>query len=88
MTHTNRMTPWLVGAAAIAAISIAFGTPLASLLPFAIVLVCPMGVEATKSGMRERTGDVGEDLDAPHRGQGVPRVLVGTRAVGPYHADE
>ena len=65
MTHTNRMTPWLIGAAAIAAILIAFGAPLASLLPFAIVLACPLMMLVMMRGMG---GMHGESED--HTGHG------------------
>lgn len=51
MTRTNRMTPWLIGAAAIAAILMAFGAPLASLLPLAIVLACPLMMIVMMRGM-------------------------------------
>lgn len=51
MTHANRMTPWLIGAAAVAAVLIAFGAPLASLLPFAIVLACPLMMIVMMRGM-------------------------------------
>jgi len=51
MTHSNRMVPWLVAAAAVAALLIAFGAPLASLLPFAIVLACPLMMVFMMRGM-------------------------------------
>ena len=38
MTHSNRMLPWLVGAAAVVAVLIALGAPLAAWLPFVFVL--------------------------------------------------
>jgi hypothetical protein len=37
----SKYFPYLIGAAALAAVLIAVGAPLASLLPFAIVLACP-----------------------------------------------
>ena len=51
MTHSNRMVPWLVGAAAFVAVLIALGAPLASLLPFAILLVCPLMMVLMMRGM-------------------------------------
>jgi hypothetical protein len=45
------MFPYLVGAAALAAVAIALGVPLASLLPFAIVLVCPLMMLVMMRGM-------------------------------------
>ena len=51
MTHSNRMVPWLVGAAAVAAVLIAVGAPLASLLPFAIILACPLMMFVMMRGM-------------------------------------
>jgi len=40
--HTNRMLPYLAAAAVVAAVLVAVGAPLASLLPFALLLVCPL----------------------------------------------
>lgn len=51
MTHSNRMLPYLLGAAVIAALLIAFGAPLASLLPFALVLACPLMMVFMMKGM-------------------------------------
>ena len=65
MMHTNRMIPWLVAAAAAAALLIAFGAPLASLLPFAIVLACPLMMVFMMRGMAGMHG-TGED----HTGHG------------------
>ena len=42
MTHSSRYFPYLVGAAVVAAVLIAIGAPLASLLPFALLLACPL----------------------------------------------
>ena len=64
MTHSNRMVPWLVGAAALAALLIAVGAPLASLLPFAIVLACPLMMVFMMKGTAGMHG--GED----HTGHG------------------
>ena len=65
MMHSNRMVPWLVGAAALAALLIAFGAPLASLVPFAIVLACPLMMFVMMRGMAGMH-DQGED----HTGHG------------------
>ena len=51
MTYSNRMTPWLIGVAAVAAILIAIGAPLVSLLPFVIVLACPLMMLVMMRGM-------------------------------------
>lgn len=40
--HNKRMRPYLAGAAIVAAVLVAVGAPLASLLPFALLLVCPL----------------------------------------------
>jgi choline-glycine betaine transporter len=65
MKHSNRMFPYLVAAAAVAAVLIAVGAPLASLAPFAIVLLCPlmmvlmmrgMGGMASTHGREDHTG--------------------------------
>jgi choline-glycine betaine transporter len=61
------MTPWLIGAAAIAAILIAFGAPLASLLPFAIVLACPLMMIVMMRGMG---GMHGNSNNEDHTGHG------------------
>ena len=47
----NRMLPYLVGAVAVAAILAVFGVPLGSLLPFAIVLACPLMMFVMMRGM-------------------------------------
>ena len=65
MTHSNRMLPYLLGAAVVAALLIAFGAPLASLLPFAIVLACPLMMVFMMKGMAGMHGG-GED----HTGHG------------------
>ncbi len=65
MMHSSRYFPYLVGAAAIAAVLIAVGAPLASLLPFAIVLACPLMMIFMMKGMAGMHGG-GED----HTGHG------------------
>lgn len=42
MTHSNRMVPYMVGAATVAAVLVAFGVPFAAFLPFVILLACPL----------------------------------------------
>lgn len=51
MTHSSRYFPYLVGAAVVAAVLIAVGAPLASLLPFALVLACPLMMILMMRGM-------------------------------------
>ncbi len=51
MKHTNKMFPYLIGAAAVAAALIAFGAPLGALVPFAFVLVCPLMMVVMMRGM-------------------------------------
>jgi hypothetical protein len=65
MGHCNRMLPWLLGAAALAAVLVAFGVPLASLLPFVFLLVCPLMMLVMMRGMSGMHGG-GED----HTGHG------------------
>ncbi len=55
--HTNRMLPYLAVAALGAAVLIAVGAPLASLLPFALLLVCPLMMVLM---MRRMSGSHGE----------------------------
>ena len=65
MTHSNRMLPWLVGAAAVVAVLIAIGAPLAAWLPFVFVLACPLMMIVMMWGMGAMHGG-GED----HTGHG------------------
>jgi hypothetical protein len=51
MAHSNRMLPYLLGVAAIAAVLMAVGAPFASLLPFAVVLACPLMMVFMMKGM-------------------------------------
>ena len=51
MRHQNRMLPYLLGAAVVAAVLIAVGAPLTTLLPFAFVLVCPIMMFMMMRGM-------------------------------------
>jgi hypothetical protein len=52
MNHTNnKMLPYLIGAAAVAAALIAFGAPLGALVPFAFVLICPLMMVVMMRGM-------------------------------------
>ena len=51
MRHSNRMLPYLLGVAVIAAVLIAVGAPLATLLPFAFVLICPIMMFMMMRGM-------------------------------------
>lgn len=57
MTQWNRMTPWLLGAAIVAALLIAFGVPFASLAPFAVVLACPLMMIFMMRGMAGMHGN-------------------------------
>lgn len=50
MNYT-KMFPYLAGAALVAAVLIAVGAPLASLLPFALVLACPVMMIFMMRGM-------------------------------------
>ena len=61
----SKYFPYLIGAAAVTAVLIAFGAPLASLLPFAIVLACPLMMIFMMKGMAGMHGS-GED----HTGHG------------------
>lgn len=55
--QTNHMLPYLGAAAVVAAVLIAVGAPLASLLPFALLLVCPLMMVLM---MRRMSGSHGE----------------------------
>lgn len=65
MTHANRFAPWLLATAALAAVLVAVGAPLSSLLPFAVVLACPAMMLVMMRGMG---GTRGESED--HSGHG------------------
>lgn len=51
MTHSSRYFPYLVGAAVVAAVLIGVGAPWASLLPFALLLACPLMMILMMRGM-------------------------------------
>lgn len=51
MMQWNRMAPWLLVVAIVAALLIAFGAPFASLLPFAVALACPLMMVFMMRGM-------------------------------------
>ncbi|MBK5331139.1 MAG: DUF2933 domain-containing protein [Ilumatobacteraceae bacterium] len=63
MMHSNRMFPYMIGAAALAAVVIAFGAPLATVLPFAIFLACPLMMFMMMRGM---AGTHGQDDHTGH----------------------
>ena len=89
MMHSKRMFPFLIGAAALAAVLIAFGAPLATVLPFAIFLACPLmmfmmmrGMAGTK-GREDHTGHGCEHdptrTDSPTSPRERPVSVVGHR---------
>ena len=49
--QANRMVPYLFGAAALAAVLIALGVPFGSVLPFVVVLACPLMMIFMMRGM-------------------------------------
>lgn len=49
--RTNRVVSWLIGAAAVAAVLLALGMPVASLWPVAFVLACPLMMVVMMRGM-------------------------------------
>ena len=53
----NRMLPYLVGAAAVAAVLAVFGVPLGALVPFAVVLACPLMMIVMMRGMHGGSED-------------------------------
>ena len=64
MAQCNKMFPYLLGAAALAVVLSAAGIPLGNLLPFAVVLACPLMMVFMMRGMA--SGHRGED----HTGHG------------------
>lgn len=74
---TNRMLPYLAAAAVLAAVLIAVGAPLASLLPFALLLLCPLMMVVMMRGMsgshgKDHTGHATEDGPPPRTDQVRP----------------
>lgn len=51
MMHSNRMTPYLIGAAVLAIVMLAFGAPGISLAPLLFVVVCPLMMFFMMRGM-------------------------------------
>ena len=47
----NRMLPYLFAAAAIGAVLVALGAPMASFLPFVLILACPLMMVFMMKGM-------------------------------------
>ena len=63
MTRSNRLMLLGAGVAAVAVLLIAFGTPVAMLLPFAVALACPLvmvfmmrGMAGHHAGPEDHTG--------------------------------
>ena len=63
MAHCRRMMPYLIAGALVAAVLVGLGVPLGTLLPFAIVLVCPLmmlfmmrGMSGMHRGGEDHTG--------------------------------
>ncbi len=56
MKHSNRMTTYLIGAAVLAVVMIAFGAPGISVVPLLFVLVCPLMMFMMMRGMNSKDG--------------------------------
>lgn len=63
--ETNRMLPCIVGAAAVVAILIVVGAPLGGLLPYVMVLACPLTMIFM---MRAMAGGQGTGTGEDHTG--------------------
>lgn len=61
--HSNRMLPYLAVAAVVASVLIAVGAQLASLLPFAALLVCPLLMVFMMRGMSRSHGEAERGSD-------------------------
>lgn len=75
--HHNRMFPYLAAGAVVAAVLIAVGAPLTSLLPFVLVLACPLmmifmmrGMAGTR-GREDHTGHGCEHDQTTHDAEAV-----------------
>ena len=55
--HSNRILPCLAAAAVVAVALIALGAPVASLLPLAALLACPLMMVFMMRGMSRSHGD-------------------------------
>jgi hypothetical protein len=67
------MFPYLIAAVAFAAVAIAFGVSITTLLPFAIVLVCPLMMLVMMRGMHGREDHTGHGCEHdPTRSVDVP----------------
>jgi len=64
MKHSNRMTPYLIGAAVLGVVMVALGAPGISLAPLLFVVVCPLMMFMMMRGMT----DTGSPED--HTGHG------------------
>lgn len=69
MNH-QKMVPYLVGAVAVAAVLSVFGVPLAALLPFAVLLACPLMMFFMMRGMGGMGGMSGMGSQEDHTGHG------------------
>ena len=54
MKRTNRITPYLIGAAVVAVVMIALGAPRISLLPLMLVVICPLMMFMMMRGMTDK----------------------------------
>ena len=77
--HTNRMLPYVGAAAVVSAVLIAVGAPLASLLPFALLLVCPLTMVLM---MRRMSGSHGANHTGPAPEQDPATTADPVRPVG------
>lgn len=77
MTQCSRMLPYVLGAAVVAALLGLLGAPLASLLPFAVVLACPLMMVFMMRGMAGGHGGgedhAGHGCEHDPAGRGEPR---------------
>jgi hypothetical protein len=68
MSHKN-MGPYVVAAAIVAAALILAGVPFATLLPFALVLLCPLMMVFMMRGMSHGSGTEGDKSQHEDLGQ-------------------
>jgi hypothetical protein len=67
MKHSNRMIPYMIGAAVFAVVMLAFGAPRISLAPLLFVIVCPLMMFMMMRGMG---GMSGKETPEDHTGHG------------------
>lgn len=70
MTHSNRMTQFLVAAAVVGVVLVALGVPIGGFLPYLVFLACPLIMVFMMRGMHGGGAEHGGDHTGHARGYG------------------